>query len=118
MDIERVNLPGIWMRHTMTTARGRRVGVITVSGGAGAVLADAAATEGMELPPLPDEAQAAIRALVPFAGPRNPVDSTAQIANDRTLLNRMLRIMLEGKDDVEIRTWADEIAGVVRAHLA
>ena len=83
--------------------RGRRVGVITVSGGAGAFLADAAATERMELPPLPDEAQAAIRALVPFAGPRNPVDSTAQIANDRTLLNRMLRIMLEaGRFDVLI----------------
>jgi acetate---CoA ligase (ADP-forming) len=83
--------------------RGRRVGVVTVSGGAGAFLADAAAAEGMELPPLPAEAQAAIRALVPFAGPRNPVDSTAQIANDRTLLGRMLRIVLDaGRFDVLI----------------
>ncbi|HEX4915525.1 MAG TPA: phosphoglucosamine mutase, partial [Vicinamibacterales bacterium] len=30
----------------------------------------------------------------------------------------LLRIMLEGKDDGEIRAWADEIAGVVRANLA
>jgi phosphoglucosamine mutase len=30
----------------------------------------------------------------------------------------LLRIMLEGKDDEEIRAWADEIAGVVRANLA
>ncbi len=30
----------------------------------------------------------------------------------------LLRIMLEGKDDAEIRAWADEIAGVVRANLA
>ena len=30
----------------------------------------------------------------------------------------LLRIMLEGKDDSEIRAWADEIAGVVRANLA
>jgi phosphoglucosamine mutase len=29
----------------------------------------------------------------------------------------LLRIMLEGKDDVEIRRWANEIADVVRAHL-
>jgi phosphoglucosamine mutase len=29
----------------------------------------------------------------------------------------LLRIMLEGKDDAEIRAWADEIAGAVRAHL-
>jgi acyl-CoA synthetase (NDP forming) len=74
--------------------RGRRLGIITVSGGAGAFLADAAAAEGMEVPALPAEAQAAIREVVAFAGPRNPVDSTAQIANDRTALNRMLEIML------------------------
>ena len=30
----------------------------------------------------------------------------------------LLRIMLEGKDDAEIKGWADEIAGVVKAHLA
>ncbi len=30
----------------------------------------------------------------------------------------LLRIMLEGKDDSEIRAWADEIAGVVKANLA
>ena len=30
----------------------------------------------------------------------------------------LLRIMLEGKDDDEIRAWADEIAGVVRENLA
>ncbi len=30
----------------------------------------------------------------------------------------LLRIMLEGKDDAEIRAWADEIAGAVRANLA
>jgi phosphoglucosamine mutase len=30
----------------------------------------------------------------------------------------LLRIMLEGQDDQVIRGWADEIAGVVRAHLA
>jgi phosphoglucosamine mutase len=30
----------------------------------------------------------------------------------------LLRIMLEGKDDVEIRQWADQIANVVRENLA
>jgi TrkA domain protein len=29
MDIERVNLPGIGMRHTITTERGRRLGVVS-----------------------------------------------------------------------------------------
>ncbi len=74
--------------------RGKRLGVITVSGGAGALLADAAAEDGLEMPELPEEAQRKIRALVPFASPRNPVDATAQTANDRTLLNRMMAIMM------------------------
>lgn len=30
----------------------------------------------------------------------------------------LLRIMLEGKDDAEIKEWANELAGVVKAHLA
>jgi phosphoglucosamine mutase len=30
----------------------------------------------------------------------------------------LLRIMLEGKDDAEIKAWADQIAGVVKEHLA
>ncbi len=30
----------------------------------------------------------------------------------------LLRIMLEGKDDAEIRQWADQIAEVVRENLA
>lgn len=29
MDIERVNLPGIGMRHTFTTERGRRLGIVS-----------------------------------------------------------------------------------------
>jgi phosphoglucosamine mutase len=29
----------------------------------------------------------------------------------------LLRIMLEGKNDAEIRAWAEEIAGAVKAHL-
>ncbi len=78
--------------------RGRRLGVITVSGGAGALLADEAAARGLEMPELPEDAQKAIRALVPFASPRNPVDATAQTGNDRTLLTRMMAIMMGEPD--------------------
>ena len=48
----------------------------------------------------------------------------AQLAGNGRLLVRysgtepLLRIMLEGQDDQQIRGWADEIAGVVKAHLA
>lgn len=74
--------------------RGRRLGVITISGGAGAFLADAAASQGLDVPALAEAAQAELRAVVGFAGSRNPVDTTAQIANDKTAFNRMLEIML------------------------
>ena len=47
----------------------------------------------------------------------------SQLSGEGRLLIRysgtepLLRIMLEGKDDSEIRAWADEIAGVVKANL-
>jgi acyl-CoA synthetase (NDP forming) len=60
---------------------GRRVAVLTASGGAGAWLADACAARGLELPP-PDAAdQATIRSFIPAYGSvGNPVDITAQAA--------------------------------------
>jgi acetate---CoA ligase (ADP-forming) len=58
---------------------GRRVAVLTASGGAGAWLADACAGRGLELPE-PDPAdQDTIRSFIPAYGSvRNPVDITAQ----------------------------------------
>lgn len=71
------------------------LGVITPSGGVGIVLADAAAAQGLDLPEMPRSAQDKVRALVPFAGPRNPVDTTAQILNDFSIFSRTLDIMVE-----------------------
>lgn len=58
---------------------GRRLAVLTTSGGAGAWLADACATRGFDLP-APDPAdQAAIASDIPaYGSTRNPVDITAQ----------------------------------------
>jgi acyl-CoA synthetase (NDP forming) len=82
---------------------GPRLGVVTLSGGVGVLLADAAAAWGLEMPALPEAAQARIRELVPFANPRNPVDATAQVVNDRTLLGRIMEIMAaEGGFDATI----------------
>lgn len=75
---------------------GKRLGVFTVSGGAGIVIADAAGHEGLALPPLQETAQAKIHELVPFAAARNPVDITGQITNDVSLVGRAMEIMLAG----------------------
>lgn len=78
----------------------RRLGLITISGGVGALMADDAADRGMEVPPMPEDAQRRLKELVPFCAPRNPIDLTAQPFNDINLVARNLEIMLrEGNYD-------------------
>jgi acyl-CoA synthetase (NDP forming) len=79
-----------------------RLGVVTLSGGVGIQMADAAVEKGLELPRMPDPAQQKILALVPFAGPANPVDTTAQVVNDWTMFTTILGITADdgGVDSV------------------
>ncbi len=66
--------------------KGRRLAVVTVSGGAGVLMADAAEEFGLEMPPLAEEAQKTILARNPLASARNPVDLTAHVLNDMDLV--------------------------------
>lgn len=74
---------------------GRRLGLLTVSGGVGALMADVASDCALDVAPMPEDAQRRLKELVPFCGPRNPVDMTAQLVNDLTLFGRNFQIMLE-----------------------
>jgi acetate---CoA ligase (ADP-forming) len=74
---------------------GNKLGVVTLSGGAGVLISDAAERYGMDVPLMPDAAQAILQALLPFATVTNPVDTTAQALNDMTLLARNIEVMLE-----------------------
>lgn len=59
---------------------GRRVGIVTTSGGSGTWLADDIESAGLELPLLSGELQARIREKIPaYGSPANPVDTTAQV---------------------------------------
>lgn len=53
----------------------RAFGAVTISGGAGALMADAAAAAGLEMPDLPRAAQKRLLDIVPFASARNPMDT-------------------------------------------
>lgn len=75
--------------------RDRSVGLFTVSGGVGVLMADLAHDAGLDLRPLPQAAQDVIREWVPFAGTRNPLDITGQVTNDLGLIERAARVMLE-----------------------
>ncbi len=69
------------------------LGVVTISGGVGVLIADAAEAAGLAMPEMPQHAQAALKALVPFAAPRNPVDCTAQAFNDLSVAGRFAESM-------------------------
>ncbi len=90
---------------------GKRLGIVTISGGAGVLMSDAASDYGLEVPPMPEAAQRELKAMLPFASPRNPVDVTAQFFNDLTLIPRFTRAMLdEGNFDGIAGFWTS-VAG-------
>ncbi|MBU0724038.1 MAG: acetate--CoA ligase family protein [Alphaproteobacteria bacterium] len=73
---------------------GNTLGVITVSGGAGVVISDAAEQLGLDMPEMPEAAQARMKEILPYAAPRNPVDTTAQVLNDLSLLGQFGEAMI------------------------
>ena len=65
-------------------ARGRGAAVLSTSGGACIMAADAAGAHGVPLPPAADPAHAAVlaEAIPPFGYPLNPYDTTAQVISN------------------------------------
>jgi acyl-CoA synthetase (NDP forming) len=64
--------------------RGRNVGILTTSGGAGVLLADACTAAGLVVPEIPADERAAMRGLMPtpfYGSTANPVDTTAQVVS-------------------------------------
>ncbi|MCY1286897.1 hypothetical protein D3C81_951970 [compost metagenome] len=79
--------------------RKRKLGVVSISGGAGVQIADFASEAGLDLP-MPSEAtQQALREIAPFGSPANPVDVTAQISNDPEIFTATLDCLLEAGYD-------------------
>lgn len=71
--------------------RGRRVAVVTMSGGAGILLADQLAELGLELADLtPDTAARLRRLLPPYASILNPIDVTGQFVTSSAGLAEVL----------------------------
>lgn len=63
--------------------RGNRVAIVTASGGAGVLIADACEQADLALPPLTDATLQTLKPVLPdFASTANPVDITAAIAQN------------------------------------
>ena len=71
--------------------QGRRVAIVTTSGGSGILAADAVAACGLTLAALAPSTVDALKEIVPAYGSvANPVDVTASVLADRTLVARTL----------------------------
>jgi acyl-CoA synthetase (NDP forming) len=83
---------------------GKGIGIITRSGGAGALMADRAEEIGLDVATLSDATVAALRKVVPaFGSTGNPVDITAQGLVDPNLMRESIKILLsDPKVDIAI----------------
>lgn len=84
------------------SAAGRRAAIVTVSGGAGAWMADVLRQFEIEIPPLSQHLQDELRPLLPYyAGTRNPVDITANVAGNAEVIARVMALV-GGSEQVDI----------------
>jgi len=107
--------------------RGRRVAVVTTSGGSGVLMADRCDEAQLTLPP-PSAAllKRISGALPPHSAVANPVDLTAQVGDDAGRFNRVVQAFAEDPayDQVLVRygavgsanapAWAEELASIAR----
>lgn len=70
------------------------LGMITISGGAGIIASDVAEEQGLAMPPMPREAQRRLKGKVSFCSPVNPVDCTAHVLNDLSLVGEFAASMV------------------------
>jgi acyl-CoA synthetase (NDP forming) len=100
-------------------ASGRRVGVVTASGGAGAWMTDALRSAELEVPELGATVQDGLAGFLPYyAGTRNPVDMTA-VAGQPGVQSRVLSLV-GGSENVDAMVAVTSLihAKVARANAA
>ena len=75
---------------------GNRLAIITISGGAGILMTDEIVAGGMQLAELAPETLAKLKEFIPsFGSLLNPVDVTAAIFNDLTLIDRTMQAIID-----------------------
>ncbi|MBE1236203.1 acetate--CoA ligase family protein [Phaeovibrio sulfidiphilus] len=100
IDVAKAAIPRIY-------PAGRRLGIISISGGAGVLMADWAEDEGIEVPALPEARQAELSADNPMGSMRNPLDVTAHILNEPDIVYSAARgLFLDGTCDAAIAYWS------------
>jgi acetate---CoA ligase (ADP-forming) len=105
---------------------GRRVAVLTLSGGAGVLLADRCIEHGLEVPPLGAATAAKLKEiLVSFASIGNPIDATAHGYNDHfAAYGQAVKLVLDDPNIDQViarlprgksaRPWSENLLGQLR----
>jgi acyl-CoA synthetase (NDP forming) len=104
-------------------AAGKRIGIVSMSGGACSILVDYCESLGLEVPAFDGELRAALAALLPaYATSGNPVDVTATGIQQPELVSDSMRLVLgSGTVDLvllQLGTNADPSATVMAQKLA
>jgi acyl-CoA synthetase (NDP forming) len=102
---------------TCPLPKGRRAGIITVSGGGGAWMADTLTAHGLIVPTLSAETQAGLRPLMPSYGASgNPVDVTAQGSNTGPAMMTVMEHLADS-DEIDMLVLITSLASETRVSL-
>lgn len=99
--------------------QGNRLAIITISGGAGILMTDECIGRGMQLAQLSPDTLARLREFVPsFGSLLNPVDVTAAIFNDLSLINRTLQTIIDDPNVDCVAMINASLQGEIAARIA
>jgi acetate---CoA ligase (ADP-forming) len=102
---------------TCPLPKGRRTGIITVSGGGGAWMADTLSAHGLTVPTLSPDAQQRLRPLMPSYGATgNPIDVTAQGSNTGPALMTVMEHLAHARE-IDMIVLVTSLASETRASL-
>ena len=98
---------------------GNRVAIITISGGAGILMTDECVNRGMQVPPLSAATTDKLRDIVPsFGSLVNPIDVTAAIFSDLSMIGRTLNAVLDDPNVDSIAMINASLMGDLAASVA
>ena len=118
-DIEDMFDIAALMQRIPQLPEGKRVGLITTSGGGGILMADEAVALHLDIPELDPKTQKAIMEVIPAYGSAlNPVDITAQVINTAEDFMKVLQIMVEHPDIDALVIVVTQITGEPGRHMA
>ena len=97
--IDVLKIMSAFPRAPRNTRNAGRVAILSHSGGAGVLMADTCTGEGLDVaPPSPSLTEALGKRLPPYASLQNPIDMTANVIFDPTLMADIVRRVVQSRE--------------------